>query len=199
LEELNANGNDHIALLLRFGKAVSTAKANLKRGEFEQWCREKLQKSPTWVSSHRRLYESQNYVEPARAWASEADHRWAECHSVERLLKLIDEWKKAMSGAAAPPKARKKPSDIIAELQNRLNQAEQDFIALRDPLTPDVKAQAAELAALSSDDPAAAKEKLAELARSVHWRLADFLVETCSALHVSPPVPEQASILATHF
>jgi hypothetical protein len=198
LEELHAHGKDHIALLLRFGKAVSAAKAHLKHGEFDQWCGDKLKKSPSWVSSHRRLYESEENLKPALSWASEKGHRWAKCHSVERLLKLIAEWKKAMSGDAAPPKARQKPSEVIAKLQQRLNDADRDFIALRDPLTPEVKAQAAGLATLSSDDDAATKEKLAELARSVHWRPADFLAEICSALHVSPNVPA-IGIIATHF
>jgi hypothetical protein len=198
LKALDAHGNDHIELLLQFGKTVSKAKTRLKHGQFNQWCGDVLKKSPSWVSSHRRLYESHEDLKQARTWALDAGHRWANCHSIERLLKLIGEWKKATCGDGATPRAREKRSDTIAELRQRLSEAEQDFIALRDEVPPEVKTQVAELAPLFSKENAAAKEKLAELARQFHWRLLDFVAEICSALQVSPPVPKEA-VIAAHF
>jgi hypothetical protein len=191
LAELEAQGSEHVTLLLLFGEAVSKAKARLKHGEFNSWCTDVLKKSPSWVSAHRRLFEGRGDLEPAIAWAASTRHRWANCHSVERLLKLIAEWKKATRGdSAAAPRARKTASEIIAELRQRVADDEEEFIALRDPLPAEVQARVVELAAVPADSNLAAKEELAELAVRFHWRPRDLVAETCSAPQVSRPTPQ---------
>jgi hypothetical protein len=85
LEELDAHGNAGLPLQLRFGEALSNAKAVLKHGEFGPWCLNVLKRSLSWCSAHRRVYEDRADLEPALAWADATGHRWAHCRSVERL------------------------------------------------------------------------------------------------------------------
>ena len=150
---------------------------------------------PSWVSAHRRLFESREDLGPALAWAAETGHRWASCYSVERLLKIVADWKKATQGdSASAPKPRPKASEIIADLRQQLADAEAEFIALRDPLPAEFDVRARELAARAGGNDAAAKEELEELARHFHWRYRDLLDrETCSAPQVSKPTGEDWS------
>ena len=51
----------------------------------------------------------------------------------------LADWKKVTQGdSASAPRARRKASEIIAELKQQLADAEADFIALRDPLPPEL-------------------------------------------------------------
>ena len=70
LAELDANAKDHIRLSLQLGEAVAKAKGQLKHGDFGKWCRESLERRPSWVSAHRRLFEARNDLEPALEWAA---------------------------------------------------------------------------------------------------------------------------------
>ncbi|MGO9419716.1 hypothetical protein [Roseiarcus sp.] len=199
LAKLDAHGNAGLPLLLQFGEALSNAKADLKHGAFNPWCRDVLKRSASWCSAHRRLYEDRADLEPALAWAAETNHKWVSCRSVERLLKIIADYRAATHrDSATVRRARRgaKPMTLraakrrIAELHRLLNEARADIIALRDPLPADVEARAAELAAADDD---AAKDELAALARRYHWRPGDFVAETCSALKVSRPASDEAS------
>jgi hypothetical protein len=195
LAALDANGKDHIGLMLRLGEVLSKAKRGLKRGRLAKWCGDELKRSPSWCSAHRRLFEGREDLQPALAWAAETGHRWASCHSVERLLKIVGDWKKATQGdSASAPRTRRKATDIIAELKQNLADAEADFAGLRDPLPPDVDARATELAAPAAANDAAAKEELAEIARQFHWRYRDLVHrETCSAQQLSKSTAEDWS------
>jgi hypothetical protein len=203
LAELEAQGSDHVTLLLLFGEAVSKAKARLGHGRFNPWCSDVLKRSPSWVSAHRRFFESREDLEPALAWAAATNHKWANCRSVERLLKIVADWKKATrrDGATAPrarprskPMTRRTAKKIIGELHKALEEAKADFIALRDPLPADVAAQVAELSALVAANDVAANDELAALARRYHWRWRDLVVESCSALQVLRPTPRAPTI-----
>ena len=142
LAELDTHGRDHIGFMLRFGEALAKAKRSLKHGHFKEWCGNILKRSPSWCSSHRRLFECRDDLEASLAWAKQTGHRWADCRSVEKLLKLVTEWKKATrEDSAAAPRARRKAKEIIAELQQRLAEAEADFVALRDPIPAEVAAR----------------------------------------------------------
>jgi len=187
LAELDANTKDRVGLMLRLGEAVAKAKGQFKRGEFGKWCQETLRRRPSWVSAHRRLFEIRDDLEPALTWAKDTDHRWAECHSVERLLKIVAHWKKAMSGdGACASRARRKAADVIADLRQQLADAEADFKALRDPLPPEVERRVAELATAAQGDNVAATEEVKKIARKFHWRYRDlFDHETCGAPQVS--------------
>ncbi len=203
LAELDAHRNDHIAPMLRFGEVVSKAKNQLKYGNYTPWCENKLKRKPTWCSAHRRLFEVREDIEPARAWAKETSHRWADCFSVERLLKLLDESKKAKRGdnptgdISIAPKGRRKLTDVLAELaqaQARIAQDDADFVALRDELSPEDDARARELASLAAVNDVGATEELAELGRRLHWRLRDLIRRsTCGAPQVSDMASEDSA------
>ena len=194
LAKLDDHGHEQIPLMLKFGEALAKAKKGLEHGHFSNWCHDVLKRSPSWCSSHRRLYEDRADLEPALAWAAETDHKWVSCRSIERLLKLIGDYKTATHGdSATAPRARprSKPmtlrtaKKIIGELHKALEEAKAEFIALRDPLPADVAAKAAELSALAAADDVAANDELAALARRYHWRWRDLVAESCSSPQVS--------------
>jgi hypothetical protein len=203
LAALGAHGEDQIKVMLQLGGAVARAKSQLKHGDFTRWCEDTLKRKATWCSAHRRLFEIQEDIEPARAWAKETKHHWADCFSVERLLKLVAESKKAKRTDNATndippaPKARRKLTDVLAELaqaQERIAQDDADFVALRDELPPEVDARARELAPLAAVNDVAATEELAKLGRRFHWRLRDLVGrETCGAPQVSDTAPEDSA------
>jgi len=68
---------------------------------------------------------------------------------------------------------------INAELRKALEEANADFIALRDQLPAEVAARAAELAALVVANDVAARDELSALALRYHWRLRDLVAESC--------------------
>jgi hypothetical protein len=191
IAELTLSGQHQVASMLRLGAAVSRAKDALDHGQFRKWCSETLHRSPSWCSSHRRLYEQRADLEPALNWAAERGHPWANCHSVELLLKLIAAWNDRDKEAA--PKARQDARKVIAELRQPLEQSrkeleenEKDFVALRDDLPSETMARVAELTAMPPVVAAdIATQELAEIARRYHWRLRDLRGGTCSGLHVS--------------
>ena len=177
LAKLDDHGQDQIPLMLEFGEALAKAKAALKHGEFSPWCRDVLKRSPSWCSSHRRLFEGRADLEPALVWAAATDHKWVSCRSIERLLKLLADYKDVTHGDSATvrrARTRSKPITLraakrrIAALHTALEEARADFIALRDQLPTEVAAKAAELSALATADDVAAKDELAALARRYH-------------------------------
>ena len=193
LAKLDDHGHEQIPLMLKFGEALAKAKKGLEHGQFSTWCRDVLKRSPSWCSSHRRRYEDRADLEPALAWAAETDHKWVSCRSIERLLKLLADYKTATHGdGATARRARRgaKPMTLraakrrIAELHKLLNEARADIIALRDQLPADVEARVAELAAVND---VAAQAELAALARQYHWRWRDLVAESCSELQLSNP------------
>jgi hypothetical protein len=92
---------------------------------------------------------------------------------------------------SAEPMTLRAAKTMIAELREALEEAEADFVALRDPLPDDVAAKATELAVLAASDDVAARDELAALALRHHWRLRDLVVESWNAL-VSRPASEEA-------
>jgi hypothetical protein len=196
LAQYDAQGKITIETMLRFGAAVSKAKTKLKHGEFTRWCKDVLHRKPSWCSAHRRLFESREFLEPALAWARRTGHPRAYCTSVERLLKVIAEWKRAERGEQpAARKARRKQSEMIAELQARIKEDDADFLAMRDTLPQEVKVEIIELAAsIKSLDDEASKARLADLARTFHWRYRDLIeYETCGAPQLSEPLPDETA------
>ena len=175
--------------MLQFGKALSNAKATLKHREFSPWCLKVLKRSPSWCSAHRRLHESRSDLEPAIAWAVATGHRWAHCRSVERLLRIVADWRKATRGdCATAPRARRKEratgasielEEIVAQLQKLLTEAEDAFETVR-----------LELWMVAPSDHSA-RDDLMVLAKRFRSRLRD-LVESCSALQLSKPIEAAA-------
>jgi hypothetical protein len=190
LQELDAHRDAGIPMLPRFGKALSSAKAVLKRGDFSSWCLNVLQRSPSWCSAHRRLYQECGNLEPARTWAEAMEHRWANCHSVERLLKMIADWKIATQGAPAiAPRGKRKKQvvahsdldEIAARLRELFGDAGHEFENIR-----------YELWLTTSPDDPALKQELVALGERLRSRL-DQLAESCSALQLSTmakPMPD---------
>jgi hypothetical protein len=172
--------------MVQFGATLARARDGLGHGKFTRWCEDHLQRKPSWCSAHRRLFEAGNDLEPAREWAAATGHLWAKCLSVERLLRVVGDFRRVKRGdSAAAPKRRRKANEVIAELRQRLDEAEADFIALRDPLHPEDEARAAELVAAMGASDSTAWEELATLARKRHWRLRDLVGQTCGAPQVS--------------
>ena len=81
--------------MLAFGDTAHQAKASIPHGEYENWWKQHLDRSSSWVSNHRRLFEERAYVQDALPWARETGHKWADVRSVELLLKVIAAFKKA--------------------------------------------------------------------------------------------------------
>jgi hypothetical protein len=147
LAALDQHSSERIQFMLKLGEAVAKAKARLRRGNFKQWCQDVLKRQPSWISAHRRLFEDRENLQPALLWAAATHHRWANCHSVERLLKTVADYKKRFHGETpSTPKARPKAAVTIAELKQQLADADTDFIALRDPIPPEIEARTMELA-----------------------------------------------------
>jgi hypothetical protein len=190
LEQLDAHENAGLSLLLRFGETLSKAKATIEHGKYNPWCRQVLKRSLSWCSSHRRLYEGRADLELALAWASATGHRWANCRSVERLLKIVTDWKKATQGdwTTAPAGRRKKRpvahselEEIAAALREILAEAEEAFETVRYELW------------LTAPPDGSAKEELVALGKRFRSRLRE-LGESCSALQVSKPIEAAADL-----
>jgi hypothetical protein len=192
LAKLKAHGTVGLPLLLRFGETLSNKKATLKHGQLGLWCREVLKRSPSWCSAHLRLHESRADLEPALDWAVATNHRLAHCRSVERLLKVVADWRKATQrdGEVAPATRRQKRpliaqgqlEQIAAQLQEILTQAEDAFESVSYELF---------LAAPPIDG--SAKDDLMALARRFRPRLRD-LGGKLQALQLSKPAEEAAAL-----
>jgi hypothetical protein len=189
-----------IETMLRLGAAVAKAKAKLKHGEFTRWCEEVLQRKPSWCSAHRRLFELQEFIEPAMASARGTGHRWAYCTSVERLLKLIAEYKRAEGGDQPPCRKlgnKPRPSEVIAELRAWIEEAKAEFVAMRDRLPQHVEVEVVELvSAIESHGNETAKARLSEISRRFHWRYRDLIeLGTCGAPQVSEPLSDETAVV----
>jgi hypothetical protein len=196
LAALDAHGNDYLSKMLAFGEVAHQAKASKPHGEFQKWCEKHLSRSPSWVSNYRRLFEERAYLPEALKWASEAKHKWAYCRSVERLLKVIAEFKAKDSDAVndnrTAPTPPRKAKEVIAELHRRVEKAEEENVLLVELLPSNIMMQARILASKSATGDAKAKADLAAFARACRSRLlgsppdAD---QTSSALEVSELEP----------
>jgi hypothetical protein len=200
LAALDAAQIGQLQLALTFGETLDVAKDRIDHGQFRGWCRDFLRRSPSWCAAHLRLYRQRGDLEEARAWAVATNHRWAHVCSVERLLKIIAEWRASLPegdvrAARAKRSARPSQKEIIADLERRLGESlgrlakaegrlaqdDAEFVALRDPLPSEVEERAADLATATEDG---AREELAALARQFHWRPRDF-EQLCGAMHIS--------------
>jgi hypothetical protein len=194
LAEVDVHGTNEMPPAMRFGKTVSNAKKLLPHGEYTPWCENTLKRKPTWCASYKRLYECGGDLDAARAWAKENQHRWADCYSVERLLKLVGDWRNRNPGdSPSAPKARQKPSQGIVERRQRLEQAEAELVRVRDllPLVLEGDARVMELVGLAADNDETAIKQLVELAQRYHWCLRDLIErETDGAPQVSEPTLE---------
>jgi hypothetical protein len=178
LELLEANQEASIPLLLSFGETAWKAKKKkvIPHGQFKSWCENVLNRSAMWVSNHRRLWEQRADLDLALAWARTARHPSAECRSVEKLLKIMADWRNALKGVGPTPvpagRSRISAKRIIANLQQRLREDDEDFKKLQDPLSSEVRAKVVELA--QSTEPAA-RQELESIAIYHHWRLRDLV------------------------
>lgn len=124
------------------------------------------------------------------AWAEATDHPWANCRSVERLLKIVTDWKKVMRGDGAAPRARRKKravvapaelEEIAAGLSKILAEVEEAFEVL-----------GSDAWMTAPPDDGSAKEALMALAKRFRSRLRE-LAESCSALQFSKPAEAAAA------
>ena len=82
VQELNANDEQYVRIAVALGSHIATAKKRLLHGKFLEWCRDDLGRSSSWCCNYRRVFESREHLEPALKWASETEHKWANCRSV---------------------------------------------------------------------------------------------------------------------
>jgi hypothetical protein len=176
VQELNANDEQYVRVAVALGSHIATAKKRLS-GKFQEWCRDDLDRSASWCGNYRRLFESREHLEPALKWASETEHKWANCRSVELLLKLVHEYKKKVCGAPDKPPRRRSGPDGLAALEKRLRGHEKTCVAVFEALSPRWIAEAQRLAEAADDSPA---KTLAKLALRIRAR-ADDPGSTCSA------------------
>jgi hypothetical protein len=180
LSELDKNSQAQISKMLNFGEAVHEAKTLLRHGQYQKWCDASLHRSPSWVSSHRRLFENKDAIEPAQTWASQSNHKWANCVSVERLLRVIDEYK-ASEGGSDPTvpstKRRSKAAEKRPTLRARLKKAEQ---LLNDLLSVDYADQVRAWSQAAETGSADARDSFASLKEACQAQVRT-LLESCSA------------------
>jgi hypothetical protein len=181
LAKLEINDEEHIALALEFGSLIARAKDILPHGGFRRWCEDALDRSPSWCSLHRRLFESRDDLESALKWASTIKHNWAHCRSVERLLALIKEYREATGLEPHKPQRPRTSRGGVATLEKRLSGCEKSVVALLDAVAPYWVPRARRLAE-AGDDP---DKALAELALRIRKRAGD-QGATCSPLQLSP-------------
>lgn len=182
VQELNANDEQYVGLAVALGSHIATAKKRL-RGKFQEWCRDDLGRSPTWCCNYRRLFEGREHLEPALKWASETEHKWANCRSIELVLKLVHEYQKKVCGAPEKPARRRSAPDGVAALEKRLRGHEKTCVALFDALAPGWIVEAQRLVEAADDSPA---KTLAGLALRIGAR-ADDPGSTCSATATFTP------------
>jgi hypothetical protein len=181
LRKLDANEAEYVDLALDFGALVAKAKETLPHGAYSRWCRTTLKRSPSWCSAYRQIYELREDLEPAAAWASATEHKWAHCRSVERRLKLVKEYRKSTRGSSDNPLRSRKARDGIATLEKRLTGCEAILVAMLDAVAPFWVPRAHNLADAEGDP----RKPLAELALRIRARASD-PAQTCSALQLSP-------------
>jgi hypothetical protein len=192
-DALNANDKHSFDLAQLFGETLTILKADLKHGQFGKVCKDALNRSASSCALYMRAYESREDMHPALAWAVQTGHRWAHCRSVERVLKVIADWKMAQRGESpAAPRARRNNKEILAQMQQRLDEDDAEFIAMRDDVPLEVGAKIELLAAAASAGDDSANEEIAKIARQFHWRRRDLVVhhQISSALQVSEPTAE---------
>ncbi len=195
LAALDGHGDEGLPKMLAFGEAVYNAKARVPHGAFKQWCLTHLDRRPSWVSTYRRLFEEREHLEFALAWAREQNHRLAHCRSVEYLLKLIEGFKseefqirprqvKLDRGVPGAPK------NVIAEIQERLDQAQEELSPLRELIPEEIVARLRTLALAAATGDAEAKAAFAAFKQQCRSRLQGLgATETSSSLEVSNPSP----------
>ena len=168
--KLKAHGNAGLPLQLRFAEKLSNKKAALPHGQYGPWCRQVLNRSPSCCSAYLRLHERCADLEPALAWAEATDHRLAHCRSVERLLKVVADWRKATQrdGEVAPATRRQK-RPIVAQ-----GQLEQIAAQLREIITQtDDALESCELSLAAPPVDGSAKDDLMASTKRSRSRLRD--------------------------
>jgi hypothetical protein len=193
LDALDASGEDYLRKMLVFGETAYQAKEATPHGEYKDWCQKHLNRSKSWVSNYRSLFEERAHLEDALAWARESDHKWACCRSVERLLKIIAQFKAKDSHkgdeSEAAPKSRQTAKETIADLQQRLREIE-EFVSVSYLLPPEVKVQVRAWTNAAATGDITAKDALDKFTQASHAQLRDLLADqTSSALDVSGPGP----------
>jgi hypothetical protein len=183
LAEIDSNFRYSLKLKLRMGAVLCIAKDLLPHGDFGKWVEESLNRKESWCAAHMRLWRDRTVLDQALLWAAETGHPCSNCCSVDRVLKVIADWKKRDRAAVvAVPKPTKKSSEIIAELRREIADNMKDFIALRDPLPSEIEEIVIGLGSRAGADDGAARE-LAEIAQRFHWRLCDLMAvaQSCGA------------------
>jgi hypothetical protein len=195
-DAVKAHDDDSLVLGGLFGEALTAVKRGLNHGEYGKFCKDDLKRSASACSLYVRIYESREDIQPALDWAAEAGHPLANCRAVRPVLKVIGDYKKRGQQGESPaaPKAPQKPSQIIAELRQRLEHAEADFIDMRDIVPPEGGARVMELVVALTANDMTAMDELVGIARDYHWRLRDLVaMQSCTTVQLSMTAAEASA------
>jgi hypothetical protein len=121
-----------------FGETISEAKDYFPHGAFGPWCRSELGLSESQRAAYLRLYKARADLDQAREWARKTGHKYADALSVDRLLRIVEEWRTA-TGRKPPPKrrARSAVQAIAVKSESPANEPP-GVIALSESLPPHI-------------------------------------------------------------
>jgi len=204
IEALRAHGNAGIEPNLDAAAAIAALKAGLPHGEFGRFCTNALQISSTYRARLLRLDDVRGHVREALAWAATQKHRFAECQSVQNLIKVVNDW--LNKDRSPEPKSDsntqkgRRSKDIIAELERVIQEtaalvrerdktiSEREFeVTSRDDEIADLQRRLAEceedIATLRDPLPDEAREQALEILTSSRESAADELAAIAKRCH----------------
>lgn len=189
LSEARDHGLVGVGCHLRLAAALADFKCAVPHGEFGRTCRDDFNISATYRARLLRLHEVRDLLPVAQAWAEATGSPFADCHSVENLLKLVDVWQRRDESPPTAPasndkKSRRQLEVVVAAqaselerqegrivaLEQQILEDDREFAALRDPLPDGEMETAADL--LTSADPEAGAA-FAAMAKHYRWRVKD--------------------------
>jgi hypothetical protein len=113
------------------------AKVTLGVSGYREWRDAVLKKSRQWCSTHRRIYEERENISAALSWAVAHNHRYANCFSVERVLKLICDFRRWNENPNAPAEGRTRAK--IVDVKRLLKQTNDLLAKLRESISHEVE------------------------------------------------------------
>jgi hypothetical protein len=190
LAKLDKHAENAIPLMLEFGKVLFDAKDTVKHGQFGKWCVQHLGRKPSWCADHRRLYEWRADIQPALNWAVKTGHRYAHCRSIEKLRRIIEDWRRE-NGAAQTRNKLRGTAAAIARLRQAVDTAE-ELKALRDAMPSRLQERVLAMAVTNFAEKATSGKDYSQAAISYFTRLMEFVdAQTCGTQQISNSSVEQ--------
>lgn len=124
--------------VVAFGETISEAKDSFPHGEFGPWCKSELGLSDSQRAAYLRLYKARADLDQAREWARKTGHKYADALSVDRLLRIVEEW--CVATGRKPQSKRKSRSAVQAfavKSESPVNETP-EVIALSESIPPHI-------------------------------------------------------------